>query len=975
PAIPESIRTVAEPRIGFRAEGGATASGPPGATPPDFPSAPRPSPEPPGSPRARIRERIVFESDKPKPTFRDRVTSRLHQLADYFDKTAPVARAERKATGSVSETGPTRTMEASQNRSAYDVESLWKRGTYRRFDADGNPIGEPIKFETPPSEIVKRVAEKGDMEDLSVYAVARRRQSRYTPSDIEAGFSPEDAAAFIDEIDRTKPHVKEAAEAISATYNVLWDALHDSGAISTKRWRASAGEFYVPMDRYFGPNKPAPGAVRGRNALSSPEIKGVKGGKQPIEDPVPKTFDRLRRMQEIVNRSRSGRKLIELRDAYPEAFDDIMREVGKGTKADFDFDTIIERQAERLRADGVPEPEIRDAARDLAIDEWADKFTGEHVVTHLPNGTKRVMQVLDEPMVNALSAGGSGLAKALNRVVESKAGRLLFQTVTKLKRLGITLDPAFSARQAIAADTTNAVMYDPGPMWRTPDRMLRGIFDASVSAINEWSRTVLNKGDLLPQTKAGRLYDESGAMHFAQGDRPVTAETAARPKTLFGKVARGAKKVGSGAANTLRLIQDAQQASMRRVAQYSLLSEWKKAGTWDGNVNSLTLDQMTQLNNAALRLGGSFRLGSNTSSAINKTIAFWKASERPFMDVFYWARKNKAKFARRSAVIAAPFIAEWMAYKDEDWYNDLPLWRRAGLNINKDVWFPIYNPAQVIGVAFREALRSAHEEGNTDGALVTAEAFSRSMPAIFQTFTDAATEYAENRETTRAVLKGIGGVTPDAAKGALEFATGVNTFTGRDINPMGSETLRKEAPEKVIDARIAPWVSDASRWLADLGVNITPNEIDHLTRAYGGTLGGTLTRRGSLLNRTFAPEGAPIPEPADDPLLGWMHRRIRESKEVSDFWNLYREFQGRRAATRVYERDQDADRLAEVGIDSIKELRPLLDQMRANNEQMAQAPVEEKRRLAKETREIARIGSYILREVMGLNEKPAPAFR
>lgn len=916
-------------------------------TPPDQP--PPPAEQPGGAPLPpSILDQVVFEADKPPPA-KGRVQRGLEATADYFERQAPLGRFERDVTGKVSDTGPRAAAEAFQGAAPYQIENLYRRGTYegRQVFPEG----------AAPEALLRKVEKAGDQRALTEYGIARRLKERY--EELPKGVTDAEIARVIADVEANNPQVKAAAEAVSKSYQTIWGDMHEAGLIPDEVYNATKGKFYVPMDRYFGPD--AVGALSRGNMLSRPGVKKVKGGAQPFEDWVPKTFDRLVNMKTIVDRGRVGRKIVEVYDKNPEAATNYIREVPAGQASKFDYGTLFRESVDELKAQGLTDAQARMGAREMALDKWIDSYSGETVTTHFPGGGKRVFQVVDEPMARAIGAGGSKFAGFVNGLLETPPGKV-GEAFTQSKRAGITLPLEFITRQAMLYDPVNYLVQDPGPVTTKVQRAVKGHVDAGRAMINELARIWGKDKDVVSERVVGRLYDELGPMHFASLDRPARSSfTASSPTTMAGKSGKFLADTGRRTIDSIRALAEAQQSAYRRAAVEGTLERFLKSGEWKPG-QPLTLDQQIKLTNDALRVSGSFRLGSEASSAMNRLAAFWKAGERIPADALYWSKKNPKQMVATTLLVGvAPHVLEWWKYRDEDWYQDMPDYRRAGLTLNENITLPIAHPVMLAGVSVKETLRAMYDEGGDarQAAINVGRAFAEQLGSWSGAGAEAAVEFADTRDIGDAALAAGSNLTPDAVRGIAEVATNRDLFTGREVNPPYLEGRRDVAPEQVTDESIAPWVNDLSRRLNEsLGVPITPLEIRQLAGAYGGTLGKRATR-----------VGVEDPEPRDQGVFGWMNRRIRESQEVRDYYDLRRRYMARSDAMRGYKKAEDVPGFERVQVGKpTPTLRTIEKAMRDLNEEYRTASVERKREIVQEMREGARAGSEILRYLMGETE-------
>ena len=935
--------------------------------------APEPPPSAPFPPSPKkgsgIGDRIVYPHQEPKKPIRQRVTESYHKLMAYFEKHDPLERMEIESTkhgpqrkgvvpGKRQKAGPAATADALQGRTKYAVERLWETGRYYAREVDGKLV--ETKIDAPMPRL-REVAKKGDMEALSEYVVARRQQARYSGR-AEMGVTDAQALKKIAEVDADMPHVKAAAEAMNSAFHTVWDAARDWGAIPEKQWAASANDFYVPIARYFGESSRGP--IGGSSALGRPTIKGVKGGKQLMRDPIPRSFERLMQMEQIVDRARVGRKAVETFDNNPGVLDGFMEEVKKGTSKD--FDTIFEEKIAEAQREfhGLTEPEILDVARDRAIGEWAEKFDGKHVSSYQPSGRKRTLKINDPTLVDALAQ--SPEVSNLLRNPVGKAANIASRT----KRLGIIdFSTSFLAKQVLWMDLMNFAVSNPSKLRKMPMAAVKGFYDSVVGTLNEWTRRFSGK-DWIPEAEKAVIYDDIGPMHFSNLDRLARSGFSIKGKKgVLPATGRAVEKVGQIGADVFRSVQETGQAIYRRAATRTLLDDWVEAGEWKPG-QPLSFDQTVQLIERAHRVGGSFRGGSKLSGEVNKVIAFWKASERIPLDMRHFLRSNPKAYVKRAFLVSVvPRVMIWYANKDEEWYRNRVGWRRHAWNISESLSLPLVHPADLLGAFVESVLRYSHDKGGTakEEALTFAESFAEQLPSWSGAAGLGGVEMVESGDVGRSALRAGGQLVPDIARPAAEIGTGVNFFTGRDVNPRGraSDRLKGVRPELVTREYIAPWVEDLSKLANSYGVKITPAEIDTVARGHFGTAAKYATRA-----------EIPNPEAADDPWLGWARPRIKESRIVDEFFELRNTVLGEQAAFREYR-----DRGDDVGMEEtflppqLKMLNKIDKRMKALLDEYKAGDVDVKAEKAKAMEDIAKDGLEFLKDMRSARDRfpPRPA--
>ncbi len=185
---------------------------------------------------------------------------------------------------------------------------------YKRFEVDwrGNIHfkGESLK------DILKPV--KGRVDDFRRYLIDRR-VPELEGRGIETGRNLEEAKKFIKEnIREFEPHAKKFTEYMHS----LLDELHEAGFIDKETLKVikANNQMYAPFKRVVDDIKQYGYVAASKKVLSkiiSP-IKGIKGSKRQIIDPIESAIESTYRITEVVERNRIANQIIDLRKISPE---------------------------------------------------------------------------------------------------------------------------------------------------------------------------------------------------------------------------------------------------------------------------------------------------------------------------------------------------------------------------------------------------------------------------------------------------------------------------------------------------------------------------------------------------------------------------------------------------------------------------------------------------------------------------------
>lgn len=184
------------------------------------------------------------------------------------------------------------------------------------------------------------------------------------------------------------------------------------------------------------------------------------------------------------------------------------------------------------------------------------------------------------------------------------------------------------------------------------------------------------------------------------------------------------------------------------------------------------------------------------------------------------ARVQRAAILNGLANITAPAVALWLINKDEEWYQDLPEWRKIN-------YFNFQVGDEIVSIP------KPFEAGVIFGAL----------PEILL---DQQVEHANPASMKRAAIdalggymEGIGALIPAALRPLVEIGTNYNFFTGRQITP---EWISRSA---VPSEQASFYTAETARVLSR-AVNgiLTPTEIEHVLGGY--TAGATTSAMRAL---------------------------------------------------------------------------------------------------------------------------------
>jgi len=268
------------------------------------------------------------------------------------------------------------------------------------------------------------------------------------------------------------------------------------------------------------------------------------------------------------------------------------------------------------------------------------------------------------------------------------------------------------------------------------------------------------------------------------------------------------------------------------------------------------------------------RMGSY-GAIINQIIPFWNAAIQGVSKFGRTIKKQPGRSMFRTlATITAPMMALWMLNKDEEWYQETPLWEK--------MLFMLFN----VGTDKKPIIARVplpFEWGILFGSLPVS-------------YLDS--EYNKNPENFK---KAVGIATdqfiPDAipaiAKPAIEAITNYDMFRKRSVVSIGKQYL---PPAE----QYSQYTTDTAKYLGKL-TGSSPIKIEHLAKGYTGGMGLDAVKFIEEAFLSLTTEQSKYKEPSDIPVLGTLFSRQEDAGEsVNEFYEAYDKAQKAHNACRLY---------------------------------------------------------------------------
>lgn len=874
---------------------------------------------------------------KDKPGLRGRLKKAWQTAQTFARPDAPWARAERAVSGKVSETGPAQRMKALVGRGAVDVEQALVNGA---FD------GAKRRHEMPSVRKALREMNEGRAEGdkmhphhVSIYATAKRAESRYHPKGIDSGLDPAKTRETVAHYEKNHPEVVRVAEAMSQTYDAFLREMVDSGVISKKQYEGykaeNPGGFYSPFVRVFDDGAPS-SSVKG-SALKGTKMEGVKGGDQPILDPLVVFEQRLVRMADAAAQGKMIDGIVDwIRKSPDGATDPLVRLVElKGAKTEKmipkfeDFLEQAKRDNPNLERD-VSAVEGVDAAMEAYVNAYIEHNTGKSRALVFRDGKPVLIEFRDPQLRASLEAMPHFEAPVLMQAfkVAAATGRVF-------RMLTTAFSPNFQSGN-LPRDMGTAAQFTRRKGIIGALQTVGANLREHMKSVPEAWRKVRGK-DASPEQAA---FDRLGVSGYYGIDRSHSIGPWERlagvksGKSVASEAVSGVKRALDKTSEFLDLIEQAP----RKAEAFEVIRQ--ELPGWEPG-DYIPFDVQIKAATAGAEVTVPFKYGSQGSKFVSALYPFFSARLQANAQFFEMARRRPKDLATRIILLdVAPRLAAWMLNHDEEWYKRRAGWRLESLNVSENFAIPNLGIISLPGVAIERGLNEL------------AQSDPRRAKDMVKSFLDDLSPIDDPFDPLSWV--------PQVFKPTVEVKTGINAWTDRDINPRGKVAGRQDAPDMVGSEYNSKVAAHASRYMHDLSKtledkvgyspipNLTTAEIDHLIGGYFGSVGRSLSRLPGQTGES---------EPTDIPVIGRFIPRIRESRWVDDFYKERQRIKGRKGSLNLLKREGDsrAESMTDDRV-TIRKVDKIAAQMSELSKGYRDAKPDERRRIAKQLDELAKSG-------------------
>ncbi len=815
----------------------------------------------------------------------------VYELKQAQKKWMEIAYGKERAAQEIADTditaNPTRLFDALRMTASKQAEAFLAIGTH---DLAGNKTGESLR------EIFETIGE-GRYENFLTYLNAKKSMEI-----IGKGKETQlDRADYMTAIEKLEnPDFIEGAARIRAWSDRLIDYATQGGLFSAEQAKKIKESYktYIPFQRVLeGPEQHAPGrgvAERGTG------VKNLKGGQEEIRDPVNALGDMARNIIAKTHQAMVMKAMVKFGIVHKGVGGFITEVPRKSIPKDHPMMEIAEA-LRRASAGAAPDVAAGvEAATDFLEKAAAAGEIGASITLFgqmtIPKGSRPIIAYTPHFTEAELDA----MPDRQRKMAESKNGKLLW------------LEVDVQAYESLMGIDVPQTILDKLPevvqqIIEAPSKLVR--LGATVLSPGFAVRNTLRDiaGDYVYTSDTNKSWLFSGVTRFAKGmiEQRKSSEAAQLFDALGGGVSTffaGEVAAGRTAREMLRLNRTWFQQLRFNMGRFS---DWMARNT----EQPLRTEAFARTREQALAEGKSdlsanlealeaakeitinFARGGTISRALNRLIPYLNAGiqgNRKFFSTLAGGNGDVAKrqaWLRAITGITVPTIVLWALNQDEDWYQELPEWRR----------FNYWN-AKLPGTDEIISIPKPFELGKLFG----------NVPEIMLDNLAVENPIAISDAVGDAVVSMIPDIRNIALlKPIVEATTNHDFFTGRDIVPEHLQRSRLPKDQYTAYTRMMGKIgADIAR---DFGLDPSPMMVEHIIDAYTGGMAGRLSdsvaSAGGLMS-LFQGKGA-----RDLPVVGTLFRQgeFEQSRSVQEIFDLDAQFT-RRAGSEQLDAAGKSDR-------------------------------------------------------------------
>lgn len=774
----------------------------------------------------------------------------------------------------------------------------------------GERVGKSIKEILNP--IANDINEPGGMLAFESFLYSRHAIDAIKQNK-DPGISLEDANEVIVRYG-DRPGWEDAANGVTEWHDQLLDYLIDAGGLTAKAKEIMRKMYphYVPLQREI---KGARLDSAGRSFANLPSpLKRFKGSGRMVVSPLESSVQYAERIFSLADKIRVGRMLVDASEKYGGMGKFVEKVSPKSLKKDIKLANI----AKQLEDAGI---DMSEGDTDAVITMFENVYSGDpkdNIIVLWRDGKRELYQV-DPEIYNAVI----GLDKQfqLPKVIDWVLGKPA--RLVRLGAVGIKMSFGWVTNPLRDVQTAAQQTERKGFKGTLPSIMI----DSVAGIMDD-----ITGGDVSRLFKAGggELAQPLGIdrQFVRNAIKKAIANTPSRKVALWVK----------DPIESLRSIISIPELGPRIAEFKAALQEkgWKQG-------DEITFGQYVEAQLRAANVTVDFREGGSLAMWLNRTNAFFNANIQGPHRMVQAIRKHPLSWTVKAlSNITLPTILMWFAYKDEDWYKDLPAWEKFSywhVKVGDEIlriptpfeWFSVF------GAVPLGALESAYRK---DPKYVS--------EALKQVLKTATPDWL-----------------PTAAKPIIETTVNYDMFRDKPIvSPWMVDHLRPEDQYYGYTTELAKKVGEV--------FGVSPAKFEHLLSAYTGGMAKDIVKGTESTLRTIGVlpvKGAIPPEMSDIPVFGRLFLKPSANRVFNDFYTKLKELNQEYGSANLYgeklSKDQFVQRSAMLKVSKI-----LADHRKETKEVINDTDINTKEKRSK----ILEIRSKMLNEARNALEKPEEAF-
>jgi len=728
-------------------------------------------------------------------------------------------------------------------------------------DLHGRKNGESLRSIFAPA------VESGQVDEVIKYWIAKRIATRYHQHDLVSGLSVKDANAIIakyqsETFDRI---VEGATEWAHKQLHLLVDA----GVITQATFDkiVDMNPIYAPMMRQFlEEEKRGAGKGRGKG------IYRVKGGSQPILDPLTALAQQTERLHQIAMQHAVLRSLVEFYDTHKGSSESMGRFLSEVPAPREAVSFSMEQIQSEVAAKAVELGADIDAVAAAMMEAWDDKLTifraqrdykgKDNIVAIEIDGRRRFFEVQPDllPILEGVTQ-----SQFLGEGIAAKA----FRGSTGLLRLGATgVNPAFGLIRNLLRDTATA--------------SITGEYHFHVPVVSTLRGMLMD----IANSESARMYHGAGLDIVGRVSQDLKGSRKAGRRVTE----RGGKRVARAlfTLGGLREILGHSEIGPRLMEFHAAYQHALKQEGWDDS------DAMVLAGCASKDVTVNFSRGGADGRKVNEVIPFYNAAlqgidkaVRAFgaREAMPWAKyKSRRRNLTRTMVKGAVWLtiaalANYWRNRDEDWWKELPPYEKWNY-IHIKTWGnrpPIRVPLPFeMGSVFAALPVAVLEDRRTPGTLK--EALGNSIQNALPLEMGMGEE--DFQQKAAAIMRNVALLAP------MADVIGNEDWKGSPIIP---RRLEDRLSQYQYDDDTTP----IARYLGQHTPGLSPLEIDHMLTSYTG---GLYRRTFAAIEMVTDPSSIDTSDPSSLPIVGTLFVRPGTSRIVGDFYDRLSELKKRKGS-------------------------------------------------------------------------------